>query len=62
MTMFLLSYRLIDFHRPTSDDGKQHPALFDWVKQYFQEPSEFKPPLYFQHQGMDNNFELGWLV
>ncbi|EFX87845.1 hypothetical protein DAPPUDRAFT_311838 [Daphnia pulex] len=46
-----IRYRLIDFHRPTSDDGKQHPALFDWVKQYFQEPSEFKPPLYFQHQG-----------
>ncbi|XP_057365710.1 zinc finger-containing ubiquitin peptidase 1-like [Daphnia carinata] len=46
-----IRYRLIDFHRPTSPDGKLHPALFDWVKKYFEETSEFKPPLYFQHQG-----------
>lgn len=46
-----IRYRLIDFHRPTSADGKLHPALFDWVKNYFEETSEFKPPLYFQHQG-----------
>ena len=46
----LFSYRLIDFHRPSSTDGK-HPALIEWVKTYFREPSEFKPPLYFQHQG-----------
>lgn len=47
-----LRYRLIDFHRPSSPDGKLHPALFDWVKNYFRDPSEFKPPLYFQHQGI----------
>lgn len=55
MVIFIFSYRLIDFHRPTSVDGKLHPALFDWVKEYFQGSSEFKPPLYFQHQGMNNN-------
>ena len=55
MIIFLFRYLLIDFHRPTSVDGKLHPALFDWVKEYFQKPSEFKPPLYFQHQGIINN-------
>ncbi|XP_028042419.1 zinc finger-containing ubiquitin peptidase 1-like [Bombyx mandarina] len=43
--------QLIDFHRPTGADGG-HPALFDWVLQYFRDqPAAFKPPLYLQHQG-----------
>lgn len=43
--------QLVDFHRPTSLDGG-HPELFNWVFRYFQEnPDEFKPPLYLQHQG-----------
>ncbi|XP_053611212.1 zinc finger-containing ubiquitin peptidase 1-like [Plodia interpunctella] len=43
--------QLIDFHKPTGSDGS-HPALFDWVLRYFTEnPTDFKPPLYLQHQG-----------
>lgn len=53
-------YRLIDFHRPTSSDGTQHPALFEWVLNYFRESSDFKPPLYFQHQGKNGNC-VEWL-
>lgn len=51
---FLLSCRIrcriIDFHRPSSSDGK-HPALLSWVLDYYKNAAEFKPPLYFQHQG-----------
>ncbi|XP_012278423.1 zinc finger with UFM1-specific peptidase domain protein isoform X2 [Orussus abietinus] len=42
--------QLIDFHRPTSSDGK-HPEMFNYVLRYFQQTEDFKPPLYLQHQG-----------
>ncbi|XP_077977028.1 zinc finger-containing ubiquitin peptidase 1-like [Glandiceps talaboti] len=48
--------RLIDFHRPTADDGT-HPELFTWIKRYFDEGSHQgviqtnKTPLYLQHEG-----------
>lgn len=41
--------QLIDFHRPTSDDGC-HPELFNWVLKYFQESKE-RLPLWLQRQG-----------
>lgn len=44
-----INCQLIDFHRPTSADGR-HPELFDWVSRYFQEKRQ-QPPLYLQHQG-----------
>lgn len=44
-----INCQLIDFHRPTSSDGR-HPELFDWVLRYFQEKRQ-QPPLYLQHQG-----------
>lgn len=42
--------QLIDFHRPTSPDGR-HTALFNWVLKYFSESKVHTPPLYLQHQG-----------
>lgn len=45
-----INCQLIDFHRPTSTDGR-HPDLFSWVLRYFEEPSGHTPPLYLQHQG-----------
>lgn len=45
-----LQCTLVDFHRPTSSDGR-HPELFNWVKNYFDEPRIHTPPLYLQHQG-----------
>ncbi|KAH3738294.1 zinc finger-containing ubiquitin peptidase 1-like [Dreissena polymorpha] len=42
--------RLLDFHKPTGPNGT-HPQMFEWVKNYFQKASAFKPPLYLQHQG-----------
>ncbi|KAK7872906.1 hypothetical protein R5R35_004227 [Gryllus longicercus] len=42
--------QLVDFHRPTGVDGS-HPALFNWVFEYFDRSDDFKPPLYLQHQG-----------
>ncbi|XP_055386034.1 zinc finger-containing ubiquitin peptidase 1-like [Condylostylus longicornis] len=45
-----INCQLIDFHRPTSSDGR-HPELFNWVFQYFDEPRVHTPPLYLQHQG-----------
>ncbi|XP_071324986.1 zinc finger-containing ubiquitin peptidase 1 isoform X4 [Trachinotus anak] len=53
--------RIIDFHQPTGPRDT-HPQLFDWVKQYFCQPSRSSrlpprliqtslPPLYLQHQG-----------
>lgn len=51
---FLCSFRirvqLLDFHVPSAPDGG-HPALFQWVLDYFQKQEEFKPPIYLQHQG-----------
>uniref|UniRef100_T1JK96 Zinc finger-containing ubiquitin peptidase 1 n=1 Tax=Strigamia maritima TaxID=126957 RepID=T1JK96_STRMM len=51
---FLNSFRvrgqLVDFHRPTTDDGT-HPELFHWILEYFQKQDDFKPPIYLQHQG-----------
>lgn len=45
-----INCQLIDFHRPTSSDGR-HPELFEWVLRYFQEKKQ-QPPLYLQHQGL----------
>ncbi|KAL5010917.1 hypothetical protein ScPMuIL_013222 [Solemya velum] len=42
--------RLLDFHNPSGPNGT-HPKLFQWVKEYFEQKSAFKPPLYLQHQG-----------
>lgn len=47
-----LQCTLVDFHRPTSSDGR-HPELFNWVKSYFEEPRIHTPPLYLQHQGIN---------
>lgn len=53
----LLSYLkircfLVDFHTPTSSNST-HPALFKWVKTYFQSGLQngFVAPLILQHQG-----------
>lgn len=46
-----INCQLIDFHRPTSTDGR-HPELFNWVLRYFEEPKVHSPPLYLQHQGI----------
>lgn len=45
-----INCQLIDFHRPTSTDGR-HPDLFGWVQRYFEDPAVHTPPLYLQHQG-----------
>lgn len=45
-----INCQLIDFHRPTSPDGR-HPELFNWVQRYFEERKQ-QPPLYLQHQGI----------
>uniref|UniRef100_T1GI61 UFSP1/2/DUB catalytic domain-containing protein n=1 Tax=Megaselia scalaris TaxID=36166 RepID=T1GI61_MEGSC len=44
-----INCQLVDFHRPTSSDGK-HTELFNWVLRYFEEPRVHTPPLYLQHQ------------
>lgn len=44
-----INCQLIDFHRPTSSDGR-HPELFNWVLKYFEDQKQ-QPPLYLQHQG-----------
>lgn len=44
-----LKCQLIDFHRPTSDDGR-HPELFNWVLRYFQKTKD-PAPLLLQRQG-----------
>lgn len=45
-----INCQLVDFHRPTSSDGR-HPELFNWVLKYFEEQKQHCPPLYLQHQG-----------
>ncbi|XP_055836573.1 zinc finger-containing ubiquitin peptidase 1-like isoform X2 [Episyrphus balteatus] len=45
-----INCQLIDFHRPTSPDGR-HPELFNWVLEYFEQRRVHTPPLYLQHQG-----------
>lgn len=61
LTSLNISARIIDFHQPTGCRNT-HPQLFDWVKQYFSQPSKSSrlsprliqtclPPLYLQHQG-----------
>ncbi|XP_029959389.1 zinc finger-containing ubiquitin peptidase 1 isoform X2 [Salarias fasciatus] len=61
LTSLRISARIIDFHQPTGPGGT-HPALFEWVKQYFIQPCRSSrlqprliqtslPPLYLQHQG-----------
>ncbi|XP_055919660.1 zinc finger-containing ubiquitin peptidase 1-like [Eupeodes corollae] len=45
-----INCQLIDFHRPTSQDGR-HPELFNWVQEYFEQRRVHTPPLYLQHQG-----------
>lgn len=47
-----INCQLIDFHRPTSFDGR-HPELFNWVQRYFEERKQ-QPPLYLQHQGIND--------
>ncbi|XP_060067494.1 zinc finger-containing ubiquitin peptidase 1-like [Ylistrum balloti] len=42
--------QLLDFHNPSGPQGT-HPKLFQWVKDYFCQPSPVKLPLYLQHQG-----------
>lgn len=42
--------QLIDFHRPTSDDGRLHPEMFSWILQYFVDSRE-RLPLLLQRQG-----------
>ncbi|KAK3577412.1 hypothetical protein CHS0354_032260 [Potamilus streckersoni] len=42
--------QLLDFHHPTGPQGT-HTKLFEWVKEYFEKPAMFKPPLYLQHLG-----------
>ncbi|ELU00214.1 hypothetical protein CAPTEDRAFT_100653 [Capitella teleta] len=42
--------QLLDFHAPTGP-GSTHPRLFEWVLSYYKRDSDFKPPLYLQHQG-----------
>lgn len=44
-----INCQLVDFHRPTSSDGR-HPDLFNFVLKYFEEQRQ-QPPLYLQHQG-----------
>ena len=46
---YVFRCQLIDFHGPTKDGF--HPVLFEWVRDYFKKDSEYKPPLYLQHQG-----------
>ncbi|KAL7646687.1 UNVERIFIED_CONTAM: hypothetical protein RMT77_001940 [Armadillidium vulgare] len=50
LSSFRIRCQLIDYHRPTGPDGT-HPELFRWCLEYFSKPSEFKPPIYLQHQG-----------
>lgn len=50
MSWLRIRCELVDFHRPTSSDGR-HPELFNWVLRYFEEPRIHTPPLYLQHQG-----------
>ena len=47
---FLFRCKLLDFHNPSGPQGT-HTKLFEWVKQYYEKPGVFKPPLYLQHQG-----------
>ncbi|CAH1799125.1 unnamed protein product [Owenia fusiformis] len=42
--------QLLDFHAPSGPNGS-HPRLFQWVRDYFAAHTDFKPPLFFQHQG-----------
>lgn len=42
--------QLLDFHNPSGPQGT-HPKLFQWVRDYFSQPSPVKLPLYLQHQG-----------
>lgn len=42
--------QLLDFHNPSGPNGT-HTRLFEWVREYFEKPATFKPPLYLQHQG-----------
>lgn len=48
-----INCQLVDFHRPTTSDGR-HPRLFEWVLRYFEEKKQ-QPPLYLQHQGINNS-------
>ncbi|XP_077382704.1 zinc finger-containing ubiquitin peptidase 1 isoform X2 [Festucalex cinctus] len=61
LTFLGISGSIVDFHQPTGPEDT-HPRLFEWVKQYFSQPSRSNkwssrvsqsslPPLYLQHQG-----------
>jgi len=45
-----VDWEIVDFHTPTAPDGS-HPALFQWVLDYFKLGCAVTPPLYLQHQG-----------
>ena len=54
LTVCHIRTKLIDFHRPTGRNGT-HPLLFEWVKNYFEQPTSasnvsIKHPLFLQHQ------------
>ena len=41
---------IVDFHRPTGPNGT-HPALFEWIWNFFNSNRNFTPPVYLQHEG-----------
>ena len=41
---------IVDFHRPSSGDGS-HPAMFQWLLNYFRGGGGAACPVYLQHQG-----------
>ncbi|KAK7107377.1 zinc finger-containing ubiquitin peptidase 1-like [Littorina saxatilis] len=45
-----VKYQLLDFALP-SGPNNTHPAMMEWVRDYYRSPKPFKPPLYLQHQG-----------
>lgn len=40
---------LMDVHYPSSDGF--HHKMFDWIRNYYENNNNFKPPLYLQHEG-----------
>ncbi|PVD28838.1 hypothetical protein C0Q70_11433 [Pomacea canaliculata] len=42
--------QLLDFNAPSGKDNT-HPVMINWVRAYFKDSNNFKPPLYLQHQG-----------
>ena len=50
LTYCNIDCQIIDFHRPTASDGG-HPAMFQWLAEFFREKRGARPPVYLQHQG-----------